>query len=127
MTAKRPEILDCCLLPRERIDICVKRIELALARGNREECQAAIDAAFLDENEPITFDSATIELGLELRTVHILESHSIFTVRDLCEASQEQLLKFPVMGRATVREIVSILKRHGFKLRDVSKFNDRVS
>lgn len=127
MAGKRPEILDCCLLPRDKIEICLARVELALSRANREECYAAIDAAFRTEApEPITLDSHVAEIGLTYRTAAALEKYGYETVGLLCEASQTHLKTLPNIGPKYVREIVQALKRHGLKLRDASKFNDRV-
>lgn len=54
------------------------------------------------------------EIDLAVRTVNCLEEQSIFTVKDLLEATPERLLEIPNFGVKTLETVYQALEKIGF-------------
>lgn len=103
-------------LPHEVVAKCLGQVELALHRGNREEAEAAIAAAFaVDEPEGVTLDSPVVDLRLSARVLNVLEHWAIYTVRDLCNESVHSLAAME-FGRRAAKEIRLAVERCGYRL-----------
>ncbi len=91
---------------------------MALLRGNREQCDAAITRFFAVQGvEVVTLDSPPVALGLPLRAVNPLEDYlRVYTVRDLVGCTREMLRKVPSFGPNMIDGILAALRKHGFEL-----------
>jgi DNA-directed RNA polymerase subunit alpha len=59
-------------------------------------------------------EMSTAEIGLAVRTTNCLEERGIFTVRDLLNATPEQLLSIANFGEKTLEEVYKALEKFGF-------------
>ncbi len=59
-------------------------------------------------------EMSTAEIGLAVRTTNCLEERGIFTVRDLLNATPEQLLSIANFGEKTLEEVYGSLEKFGF-------------
>ena len=59
-------------------------------------------------------EMSTAEIGLAVRTTNCLEERGIFTVRDLLNASRDDLLSISNFGEKTLEEVYIALEDIGF-------------
>ncbi len=59
-------------------------------------------------------EMSTAEIGLAVRTTNCLEERGIFTVRDLLNASRDDLLGISNFGEKTLEEVYIALEKCGF-------------
>jgi len=59
-------------------------------------------------------EMSTAEIGLAVRTTNCLEERGIFTVRDLLNASRDDLLSISNFGEKTLEEVYVALEKIGF-------------
>ncbi|GIW97903.1 MAG: DNA-directed RNA polymerase subunit alpha [Pirellulaceae bacterium] len=59
-------------------------------------------------------DLSTAEIGLSVRTTNCLEEKGIFTVRDLLNATPEDLLSISNFGEKTLEEVYLALESIGY-------------
>ncbi len=59
-------------------------------------------------------EMSTAEIGLAVRTTNCLEERGIFTVRDLLNASRDDLLSISNFGEKTLEEVYLALEKIGF-------------
>lgn len=59
-------------------------------------------------------EMSTAEIGLAVRTTNCLEERGIFTVRDLLNASRDDLLSISNFGEKTLEEVYLALESVGF-------------
>lgn len=119
MSERRPDVLKAPLIDRHRIDKCLRMVEIALSRGNREECESAIADCFADETiGRIDLDSPLAEVGLDTRLVNTLESQRMMYVGDLVKRRRSHLLAIPNIGSKQLKLIVEALAEHGLRLRE---------
>jgi DNA-directed RNA polymerase subunit alpha len=59
-------------------------------------------------------EMSTAEIGLAVRTTNCLEERGIFTVRDLLNASRDDLLAISNFGEKTLEEVYVALEHIGF-------------
>lgn len=55
-------------------------------------------------------------LNLTVRSSNLLKLHGIYTVAELCNKSEIDLLRLPVMGKRNLTEIKDMLKLKGLRL-----------
>lgn len=104
-------------MDREIMDVCLGRIELALGRGNRDECYAAIDAAFsVCVPEPVTLDSPVEAIGIPTVSVTFLRRAGIRTVRELTWHTASGLCRIRRIGPCQAAEIIEAMDRLGYPL-----------
>jgi DNA-directed RNA polymerase subunit alpha len=59
-------------------------------------------------------EMSTAEIGLSVRTTNCLEERGIFTVWDLLNCTQEDLLSISNFGEKTLEEVYTALEAVGF-------------
>jgi DNA-directed RNA polymerase subunit alpha len=59
-------------------------------------------------------EMSTAEIGLAVRTTNCLEERGIFTVRDLLNATRDDLLAISNFGEKTLEEVYIALEEFGF-------------
>ncbi len=62
----------------------------------------------------IKLEMSTAQIGLTVRTTNCLEERGIFNVRDLLNASPEDLLSITNFGEKTLEEVYHALAKIGF-------------
>ena len=73
----------------------------------------------LDKKDPEEWPLA--QIGLSVRTLNILESVGILTVKDFLNATDEVLLAIPNCGQKTLNEVRIILTNLGYKLHETNQ------
>ena len=58
------------------------------------------------------------ELGLSVRTYYCLKHAGIYTVEDLCNRTEEDMMKIRNLGRRSLEEILAGLKANGMSLKN---------
>ena len=101
-----------------------------LGRKSLEEVLAKLKeyGLSLRDSDPVPEEDKKLSelvsnLGMSVRTTHILRRNRIDTLRELCCCSEEEIDRFRLMGRQTKREIIDKLDELGLSLRpdNVSK------
>jgi len=101
----------------EVIEVCLRRVEIALLRGNREEAVAAINS-FCDEPQTVIgLDSHIAELTLPLQVINELERVRVHTVGDLATCSRRWIQRRTKnIDFVYIDAIDNELSRHGLAL-----------
>jgi DNA-directed RNA polymerase alpha subunit len=88
------------------------------ARSLRERVKANADAerAQAERQRERKLNMSLPELELSLRVVNCLEAEGLATVRDLVVRTEEELLKLPNFGEASLRHVKTRLGKHGLDL-----------
>lgn len=74
---------------------------------------------FADKNH--FFDKDIEELELHTRSFNRLKSSSILSIGQLCEMTENELLRIPNMGRHSLHDIKIELEKRGLRLRETGK------
>lgn len=94
----------------------VRRIELAIRRGDRNEALLAVESLFVQEG-PLTLDSAISQLGIDEQLIDTLKAEGICQVRQICKYTPIKLQSVAGIGERAVKSIETALDAGGFKLK----------
>lgn len=93
------------------VGICLGAVHVALARGDREAAERAIDEFFTAN---VTLQSPVAALGLDDRICNALWSHGIRTVSDLLGCTKQRLMEIRNFGPLSVDRIFDALAQNGW-------------
>ena len=68
-----------------------------------------------EERRRKLLDEGLVALNIALRTINVLESHGIRTVRDLLNCTPDRLKKIRGIGKRALEEIYGALEEYGFR------------
>jgi DNA-directed RNA polymerase alpha subunit len=98
---------------------CVRRVEIALKHGSREQALAAIREAFDAAGQsPVEFGSSVYELRMPLRAAEALDEYGILTVGALSRCTEDELRSNTRLGAKSLEAVRAALKRVGMSLRE---------
>ena len=70
-----------------------------------------------EEPSKVTIKDNVEKLGLTVRAVRCLNAELMYTIGDMIQRTENELLKTPNLGRNSLREIKEALAKYGFMLR----------
>lgn len=97
----------------EQRQITLGKIDIGLMRGNRDQCDAALDWHFSAE-PALTWQSSVAELEVNPRIINAAQAHGIETVAQLREAIWDgRFLAIPNMGPRQAEACLKAMKGIG--------------
>ena len=96
-----------------------KKLRPITLAGNLVMTQAwdFVDADVLwQQRRSLALDQEINQCDLSTRTRHALHNDQVFTVDDLIQKTDQELMRIPNFGRVSLHEVNTFLKKHGLRL-----------
>lgn len=94
-----------------------RMVEVAIYRQNKEQAIAAVERAFIELSDVVTYNPKTrLDAVLPLRIAEKLEAAGIRTLGHLCNQTPNKLLEIKQISAATILKLEVILENFGLQL-----------